>query len=300
MGDSIGTKGTKGTLGNGTLGIAGIGLIGGSIAAAVKSRRLFQQIVGFGRSVDRLEAARQSGLIDDYVVDGDEAACDVDLLVSCLPVDRIVDSVRRAAKCMKPGSVITDAGSVKGTICAALGPTPAPGVAFVGSHPLAGSEKQGFENADSNLFRDRVCVITPTDGEPNAAVDRVRAFWRGLGSEVVTLSPAEHDAVLARTSHMPHLVAAALAGVPTDEELRLAAGGFRDTTRIAAGDPDLWTAIVSANRHAIEDALVDFAAQCEKCRAAIAAGDESAIRQFLDTAKARRSLFTDLFKSRMA
>ncbi|MGC1272887.1 MAG: prephenate dehydrogenase/arogenate dehydrogenase family protein [Planctomycetaceae bacterium] len=299
MGDSIGTSDTKGTLGNGTLGIAGVGLIGSSIAAAVKSRRLFRRIIGFGRSVERLEAARQAGLIDDLFVDDDSACRDVDLFVSCLPVDRIVDSVRGAASCMKPGSVITDAGSVKGTICEALGPEPAPGVTFVGSHPLAGSEKQGFENADANLFLDRVCVMTPTGAEPASAVDRVHAFWRGLGSEVVTLSPAEHDAVLARTSHVPHLVAAALCSVPTDEELRFAAGGFRDTTRIAAGDPDLWTAVVSANRGAIEDALALFIAQCEQCREAIAAGDESAVRRFLITAKARRNQFTAVFNNAM-
>src|SRR5690606_37330381 len=135
--------GTSGTAGDGTLGIAGVGLIGGSIAAAAKARGLSRRIIGFGRSSDRLQQAFRAGLIDEVATDY-SAACEVDLFICCLPVDRIAESITSAARHMRPGSIVTDAGSAKHAICQAVGPTPQPRVKFVGSHPLAGSEKQGF------------------------------------------------------------------------------------------------------------------------------------------------------------
>ncbi|HEX6983739.1 MAG TPA: prephenate dehydrogenase/arogenate dehydrogenase family protein [Planctomycetaceae bacterium] len=293
MSDATGTSGGAGT---GTLGVAGVGLIGGSIAAAVKARGMFGRVIGFGRSVDRLEAALRAGLIDDYATEYGPACRDADLFVSCLPVDRIADSLREAAARMKPGSVVTDAGSVKRSICSAVGPEPAPGVTFVGSHPLAGSERQGFEHADADLFVGRTCVLTPCGGEPAAAVERVASFWRGLGSEVVTLSAGEHDAVLARTSHLPHLVAAAVAAALSEGQERFAAGGFRDTTRIAAGDPDLWASILLGNREAVGEALGEFIGRCEAFRRALAAGDGASLRELLHDAKRRRDAFARVFK----
>lgn len=278
-----------------TLGVAGVGLIGGSIAAAARSRGLFRRIIGFGRCRERLHAACQAGLIDDFSTDPGTDCRDVDLFVSCLPVDRIADSIRQAASGMRPGSVLTDAGSIKAGICEAVGPEPAPGVVFIGSHPLAGSERQGFEHADADLFDRRTCVITPSGDEPTDAVERLRAFWSGVGGTVVSLSPIEHDALLARVSHLPHLVAAALSSVPSDDALRFAAGGFRDTTRIAGGDPELWTAIFSANREAIADSLTEFLARCDQFRVALANNDSGTIRELLTTAKVRRDLFAALF-----
>jgi len=293
MGDATGTSGGAGT---GTLGIAGVGLIGGSIAAAVKSRRLFGRVVGFGRSVERLEAAQRAGLIDDYDVDYDRLGGGLDLFISCLPVDRIAASIRDASARMPQASLTTDAGSVKGTICGALGCQPAAGVSFVGSHPLAGSERQGFEHADADLFAGRMCVLTPVGGEPADAVERLAAFWRSLGSEIAVLSPPEHDAMLARTSHLPHLVAAAVACGMTGGSARFAAGGFRDTTRVASGDPGLWAEILLANREAVASALDEFIERCVASRRAIEAGDAEGVRRMLADGKSRRELFTAVFK----
>ncbi len=263
-----------------TLGIDGVGLIGGSIAAAAKARTVCRHVIGFGRSAVRLEAARNAGLIDEYALDSD-AAAQVDLYVCCLPVDRIAESVRRAAVHMRRGTVVTDAGSVKSSICDAIGSQPAAGVHFVGSHPLAGSEKQGFEHSDAQLFANKTCVVTPEAGTDEAALSHVTRFWQQLGSHVVSLTPAEHDRILARTSHMPHAVAAAVAAVLTPDDAPFAATGFRDATRIAAGDPELWTSILCANSDAV---AVELESVIDRCRAfieALEASDAMRIEQLL-------------------
>lgn len=292
MGDVTGTSGGTGT---GTLGIAGVGLIGGSIAAAVKARGLFGRVIGFGRSAERLNAAKRAGLIDDFDIDYERHGGRLDLFVSCLPVDRIAESIRGAASRMPVGSVATDAGSVKQSLCGAVGSEPAPGVTFVGSHPLAGSEKKGFEYADAELFVGRTCVLTPC-GEPAESVERVAEFWRSLGSEVAFLSPREHDAILARTSHLPHMAAAAVAGGLADGYARFAAGGFRDTTRVASGDPDLWTGILLANREAVCDALGEFVDRCQALRKTLSDGDTESLWRLLADAKGRRETFAETFK----
>ena len=284
-----------------TLGIAGVGLIGGSLAAAARTRGLCDRIVGFGRTVARLHAAADAGLLDDFDTTPERLAPSLDLLICCLPVDRIAQSIRSTAAHMRAGSVCSDAGSVKGSLCDAIGSEPAPGVQFIGGHPLAGSEQSGFEHADADLFTGRVCVLTPTDQTPADqtpadALEVLRQFWTGLGSEVVTLSPAAHDAILARTSHLPHLIAAAVAaGLGVGHE-RFAAGGFRDVTRIAAGDPDLWTAILHANTTAVTDALDDMLLRLTALRNALALGDTITLRESLAEAQARRAAFMQEFQ----
>jgi cyclohexadieny/prephenate dehydrogenase len=277
----------------GTLGIAGVGLIGGSIAAAAKSRCLFQRVIGFGRSRERLEDAAARGLIDELAVDY-AAASEVDLFVCCLPVDRIGQAVREAARHMAPGTVATDAGSAKAGICREIGSSPSPGVTFVGSHPLAGSEKQGFEHADANLFAGRICVVTPS-GTDEPTLTRVIDFWQHLGCRVVRISPGEHDEILARTSHVPHVVAAAVAGGLREGEQQYAASGFRDVTRIAAGDPELWTGILLANRDAVIDEIGHLVERCGAISAALADADSDCLRRLLTSAKARRDAFASRF-----
>ncbi|MFH5804898.1 prephenate dehydrogenase, partial [Alienimonas sp. DA493] len=220
----------------GTLGVVGVGLIGGSIAAAAKARGAADRVIGFGRNADRLAAARDAGLLDEFSTEP-EAAAGADLLVVCTPVGRIVADVRRFLGVLNEQTVVTDAGSVKGAICEDLRDQPQ----FVGSHPLAGSEKAGWEHADADLFAGRVTVVCGArDDAPAAAVSR---FWQALGSRVEWMTPAEHDARLARTSHLPHAMAAALC-LAADADVRpgrgdgrLTSTGFADTTRVAAGDP---------------------------------------------------------------
>ena len=272
------------------LGIAGVGLIGGSIAAA--ARGVSSRIIGFGRSLERLRTAREAGLIDEFSVDY-ELCREVDLFISCLPVDRIAESVRTASALMPPGSIATDAGSTKQSICTAIGVAPSPMTTFIGSHPLAGSEKQGFEHADAHLFERRVCVITPTGAEPPETVGRLADFWASLGSRVVSLSAVEHDRILARTSHMPHIAAAAVAGGVEESDLPFASGGFRDTTRIAGGDPSLWAAILLANEEAVGAALDAVIERCGRFREAVRQGDAKLLRTLLTDAKMRRDAFDE-------
>jgi prephenate dehydrogenase len=294
MGNVTGTSGDAFPRASGseieTLGIDGVGLIGGSIAVAAKARHLCSRVIGFGRSQARLEAARAAGVIDEIATDY-SAADRVDLVVCCLPVDRIAHAVREAAKHMRPGTIATDAGSVKHGICEAVGPHPAPGVAFVGSHPLAGSERQGFEHADPQLFEGRTCVVTPQDLTDRSAITRIKNFWRALGCEVVALSSEAHDDILARTSHLPHAVAAAIAAGLANGDERFAASGFRDTTRIAASDSQLWASILLANRTAVLHELEAFIDRCRSMSSALAAADAREVERLLAEGKRRRDAF---------
>jgi cyclohexadieny/prephenate dehydrogenase len=268
-----------------TVAIVGVGLIGGSLAAALKQRGIAKRVIGVGRNRLRLADAKAAGLIDEFSTDLTQAARESQLVVVCTPVDRIVADVRQAAAAMPAGSLITDAGSVKGVICEELADLPA---AYIGSHPLAGSEKQGFEHASATLFDQRLCVITPTKNSPPAQLQRLHAFGQAVGMQTCERSPAEHDAILAVTSHLPHAVAAALASVLAPELRRFAASGFRDTTRIAAGDPELWTAIFQQNSAALSNAIAALEARLGALKTALQQADSTALKKWLAQAKTNR------------
>lgn len=271
-----------------TVAIIGVGLIGGSIAAAVKARNAARSVIGVGRSALRMEPARSRGWLDRVTTDLAAAARDADLLIFCTPVNRIADSVHEAAKSCKPGTLITDAGSVKGLICEELSNGLPTGVEFIGSHPLAGSEKQGCEFADPQLFHGRVCVITPVATSTHAAREQLKQFWTRLGATVRELSPAAHDRALAETSHLPHVIAAALAATLSFENRPFAATGFRDTTRIASGDPELWAAILLANADEVLRSLQKHEQITERFRNALEAGDADSLKTLLTSAKSNR------------
>jgi len=271
-----------------TIAIVGVGLIGGSIALAAKARGMARTVLGVGRKPARLDEARRRGVIDEGLVDLAAAARRADLVVFCTPVDRIVAGVREAGAAVKAGAVLTDAGSVKGAIARELATGLPQHVEFVGSHPLAGSEKQGFEFADAQLFERRVCVVTPVESNSRQAVESIGAFWKNLGSTVVEMSPEAHDRALAETSHLPHLVAAALATTLSPENQALAATGFRDTTRIAAGDADLWAAIFLQNREQVLASLFRYETAVVPFRRALEQNDASALKLLLKAAKMRR------------
>lgn len=271
-----------------SIAIVGVGLIGGSIAAAIKARGLARTVVGVGRQTGRLEEARRARLIDVASIDLAAAGRESDLIVFCTPVDRIVAGVRELAAYCRPGTVITDAGSVKGAICRDLSDGLPEGVEFVGAHPLAGSEKAGFEFADAQLFRGRLCVLTPGASTSEVALARVREFWSGLGATLIEMSPEAHDRALAETSHLPHLLAATLAALLSDENRALTATGFRDTTRIASGDPDLWTAILLGNADELLRSLDAHQDVVNRFRDAIATHDAPRLKKLLHEAKVKR------------
>ena len=269
-----------------SLAIVGVGLIGGSIAAAVKLRRVAKTVIGVGRSRDRLEAAREAGIIDRVATSVDEIES-ASLVVVCTPVDRIVEDVRRAAT-LGDGTLITDAGSVKSCIVDELEGTLPDGVTFVGSHPMAGSEKTGWENGKADLFVDRLCVITPDDESPVEEVEQVERFWEAIGMRTLRMSAAEHDRAVAATSHVPHVAAAAIISLINDSNAALAATGFRDTTRIAAGDPDLWVAILKGNKAAVSTEINHLMEHLASYRSALDADDFEAILRMMSESKSRR------------
>jgi prephenate dehydrogenase len=263
--------------------IIGVGLIGGSIGLAAKARSVAGRVVGVGRDRAKLEKAVQLGAIDSFTTDLGRGVAEADLVVVCTPVDRIAATILDAAKASRPGTLFTDGGSTKGNILVELGGR-LPGT-FVPAHPLAGSEKTGAEHGKADLFVNRVTILTPAPNTDPNAVERVAAFWRGLGSRVVSMSPEDHDRALATTSHLPHAVAAGVAGVTPPEWLQLTAGGFRDVTRIAGGDPHLWAAIFQANRDAVLTALSRFTTRMDEFRRLLEAGDGDGLVRWLSDGK---------------
>lgn len=266
--------------------IVGVGLIGGSVAAGLRARGYSGKIRGVGRNADRLQKAVEAGLLDGYTTSLREHASE--LVIVCTPVDRIAKDVRLAAENALPETVMTDVGSVKGVVCRELKGELPGGATFIGSHPLAGSHHQGFEHADPNLFDGRVCVVTPTE-DNHLGIGAVRACWELLGMKTVTMSPDKHDEILAMTSHLPHLVAAALAGALEDSESEFAATGFADTTRIAAGEPSLWVPILRQNSAAVLASIQRFQGQLDDLRAALETGDGGVLGSLLATAQANRN-----------
>jgi prephenate dehydrogenase len=262
-----------------TLSIVGVGLLGASIGLAARKRRLARHVLGVGRDPATLERAASRGAIDS-ACNLQEAARRSQLVVVCTPVDTVAEYVEKIALHCAAHTHITDVGSTKAAIVHRL-----QGLPFVGSHPLAGSEKRGAEHADAELFQDKMTVVTPTAVTPADAVEAIAAFWRALGARVKLMDPEAHDRALALTSHLPHLTAAALAGILPPELHELTATGFRDTTRVAAGHPSLWTGIFAQNRAATLDALHRLSAQLERYRVALETGDWAALDALLTHAK---------------
>src|SRR5262245_45287798 len=267
-----------------TLSIVGVGLLGGSIALACRQKRLADRIVGCNRSAEALARAKGRGMLDETTTDTCQAVSRASLVVFCTPVDRLADTVGECADACRPGTLLTDVGSTKSGIVRRLAGRLPPGVSFVGSHPLAGSEKTGPDHARADLFEGRLVVMTPA-GDPPAAVSTVGGFWKALGARVETMSPEQHDEALAVTSHLPHLVASVLAGVLPLEWKRLTATGFRDTTRLAAGSPDLWRAIFLCNQPALLAAIDEFRAHLDRFRDALAKDEGERLRLLLEQGK---------------
>lgn len=269
--------------------IVGLGLMGGSLGMAIKRRRLARRVVGLSRHPSTLRRARACGAVDAGTTDLRRAVQDADLVVLATPVGRIVPLARRAARAMRAGSVLTDLGSAKGSIVSRLERALPSRVAWVGGHPLAGSEQHGIEAANADLFDGSVCVLTPTARTPRAALARVSRLWSALGVQVVTMSPSRHDRILAGTSHLPHLVAYALArAISVDPRLR-APRSLLEMTRIAKSSPALWEDVVLANRAQLLAAVRRFDRRWAALRAALVRSDRAALRRFFVRAQACRN-----------
>ena len=263
------------------------------MAKAARAHALATEIVGVGRHAGRLEVARRDGALDHVTTDLAAGVRDADVVVLASPVGVIVTLLGEVARASGPETIVTDVGSTKAAIVRAaesLGRTRP--LRFVGSHPMAGSDRSGYGHARADLFRDATVVVTPTELSEPAAVKTVSAFWEGLGAgRVVTLDPDAHDRAVAAISHLPHLAAMALVDAVDRFEpsaFDVAARGFRDTTRIAASDPIVWEEIFLANRDALRRSVVAFREALAELERLIAAGDGTALRAAIARIKARR------------
>lgn len=274
-----------------TVAIVGVGLLGGSIGLALRERRLAQKIIGVGRRQTSLDAARKVGAIDNGVTSLSSGVAEAQLIIIATPVDTIAERVIQAAAICPATSLITDVGSTKEAIVAASDAGLAgrrSGPRFVGSHPLAGDHRTGPEHARADLFEGRTVVVTPTDLTRTAAVTEVTGFWQALGARVEHMTPARHDAALALTSHLPHLAAVAMAAATPSEFLHLTATGWRDTTRVAGGDPKLWQAILTANRQHIVDGLDVLGQMINNLRECLDQGDQETLLGILEAAAKKK------------
>jgi len=266
----------------GIVAIVGVGLIGGSLGMALKSRRLAQTVIGVGRSQERLDMAVALGAIDTGMTDLDEAVRSADIVVLCTTVGHILETLPEALALVKPGALVTDVGSTKGAIVLA-----AAGVArFVGGHPMAGSEQTGVEAATPLLFEEATWAITPTDTTDPAAVTLLERFAQSVGATTLLLSPDAHDAMLAVTSHLPHVLASALMRQAFATQSRhtqtqqLTAGSFNDGTRVAASSPEIWRDVCLSNRDALLQALQAFRGELDTLEAAVESRDATGIEAF--------------------
>jgi len=271
--------------------VHGVGLIGGSVAAAVRRRWPSCRVTGVDRRAQRLQAARDAGLLNDWSHSIREVSIDCKtVVVVCLPVDLIPAAVIDAAEVTPEGVLITDAGSVKQSILHGIAGSAAAAARYVGAHPIAGSEKNGFEFADSELFVDRPCIVT-VSAAGAALQQRCQDLWSSLGARVSVLDSREHDRILALTSHLPHVMAAVTACCPELTDLKFVGTGFRDSTRVAAGDSELWQQILCSNRTQLLEAIRKAEAGLAQLSIALRDGKHKDLAEFLDrAARIRRTI----------
>ncbi|MBF0145824.1 MAG: prephenate dehydrogenase/arogenate dehydrogenase family protein [Magnetococcales bacterium] len=277
------------------LSIIGVGLIGGSLARALKERDCVGEVVGINRTRASLEKARELGVIDALTTDPVAGVRGANMVLVATPVRTIVPIVRAAAPGLMPGAVVTDAGSVKGRIVAECEAAMPQGVHFVGGHPIAGTEHSGVEASFATLFEGSRTILTPTPNTAADALEQVSIVWEAVGSHVEIMDPMHHDQVLAATSHLPHLMAYNIVKTLSDlehdvqsEVFRFAASGFRDFTRIASSDPTMWRDICLENRAAILEMIGRFGRDLDFLRDRVAAGDGETLHRIFAQSRETR------------
>lgn len=274
--------------------ICGVGLIGGSLALVLREKKLVGRIVGLGRTQANLEVARTRGMLDEVTRDPAEAARGADLVMLAVPIRTMPATLAPMIPHLPQGAVITDVGSVKGWVVRELEPMLKPGMSLVAAHPIAGKETTGAGAAERDLFVNRRVIVTPSATSTPEAVNKIEELWRATGATVERMDPDTHDQILARASHLPQIVASALAASLADEKVagRLAAefgaGGLRDTTRIAASSPEMWRDICLTNRDAILSALRLYGASFAEFERLVEAGDGERLAALLERGRAMR------------
>ncbi len=262
--------------------IIGVGLIGASFGLAIKEKGLAGLIYGFGRNEENLKKARERGIIDQYSMEIKEVCSGADLIVLATPVGVFVEMVKRIIPYLKDGSILIDVGSVKGRLVYEIESMMPQGVHYLGTHPIAGSDKSGIDNARAELFKGARCIITPTEKTPEEVSKRVSHLWRELGCQIEFMDPYKHDEIYAAVSHFPHVVAYEIMKTIGDidsEYIRYAGQGFRDTTRIALSSPELWRDIVIYNKENILKLLDLFSKNLEDIKRRLRENDADAIKE---------------------
>jgi prephenate dehydrogenase len=278
--------------------LAGVGLLGGSLGMDLRERRLATEVVGYVRRKASIAECLEQGAVTSATLDLAEAVKGADLVVLCTPIAQMEELAKQMLPVLRKGALVTDVGSVKGTVVRGLSRIfNNTGIHFVGSHPMAGAEKTGVSAARADLFKNAVCVVTPIGSSEAASVRKIESLWKSVGCRVLSLSPGEHDALVSRSSHLPHVLAALLTNLVLDPKARpdqqtLCANGFRDSTRIASGSPEMWRDIALANRSNLFKALGNFVRDLEKFRHVLRAGDPETLLKFFELAKQRRDAWT--------
>jgi prephenate dehydrogenase len=281
------------------LAVIGVGLIGGSLARALRAAGAVGEVVGFGRSIANLERAQELGVVDHWTQDPAEAVAGADLVFVAVPLGNMAQVFSAIRDTLAPDAIVTDGGSVKGSVVAdaraAFGCIP-PGL--VPGHPIAGTERSGVDASFVELYWGRRVILTPLPESASAAVERVSAMWRACGAQVTLMEVAHHDEVLAATSHLPHMLAFGLVDSlarmrENDEIFRYAAGGFRDFTRIASSDPVMWRDICIANRDPLGAMLERFGDELKDLAETIRRGDADHLLEIFAQAKAARDRYVD-------
>ncbi|MFM7100511.1 MAG: prephenate dehydrogenase, partial [Verrucomicrobiota bacterium] len=274
--------------------IVGVGLLGGSLALALRQAGAAGTVVGWFRRRPARDEALARQLVDEATLDLAGAVAGADLVVLGTPLAQMPPLVRALAPHLPPGTLVTDVGSAKAALVAEVEPlVEAAGARFIGSHPMAGSDKSGLAHSRADLFQQALCVVTPTARTPASTTEQAAALWRAVGGTVIPLDPARHDVLVARASHLPHVAAAALVrqvlgpGHPPEQAL-LCATGFRDTTRVAGGSPEMWRDIALANRAALGPALAGLEEELRRFRRLLDAADPAGLEQYFAEARQLR------------
>ena len=275
--------------------LIGLGLIASSMYWAIKREGLAGEVTGYARSAETRATARDIGLCDRVCDTAIEAAEGADLVVLCVPVGAMGHVAGEISSVLKPGSTVSDVGSVKRDVIKAVAPHLPEGVHFVPTHPVAGTEHSGPRSGFAELFDNRWCLIVPQEGSDRAAVERLEALWQGMGANTEEMDADHHDLVLAVTSHAPHLIAYTMVGVADDlrrvtdsEVIKYSAAGFRDFTRIAASDPTMWRDVFLSNRDATLEILGRFTEELFALQRAIRTGDGDHLFDYFTRTRAIR------------
>ncbi len=268
--------------------IIGLGLIGGSLALAIKKQRLAKKIVGVSKRRSTIRKALSSKIVDSATLDVKKGIKGSDLVILATSVLKIIDIAKKISPQLSKGAILTDAGSTKKEIVDEIEKILPRGVSFVGSHPLAGSEKTGIDHINGRLFKGAYCILTKAKKTDIKTLNKVKRFWKALGMKVETMSPERHDKLFSRLSHLPHVTAAALMNACGKKELRLAAGGLKDTTRIASSKPELWKDIFTTNRKNILDDICLLKKELSKIENALKKNDSTRLLSLLKKAKTVR------------